>query len=72
MLLYISIAGGIFAVTLLISRRILMSLKVRQMIPGGLALPRVLLEGEAIPYGVAIAIGAIMLGNQLPLLGQYL
>jgi hypothetical protein len=32
-------------------------------------MPRVLLQGEPVPYGVGIAAGGIWLGMKLPLLG---
>lgn len=72
LLIYVSIAGGVFAIGLLAFRRILMGLRVSANHSEKIAIPRVLLVGEAIPYGVAIAIGSIITATQVPLLGRYL
>jgi len=66
MLLYIALAGGALAIALIVLRRAVtlatVSLRAR---PEAVALPRVLLERERVPYGVAIAAGAILAGYDL-------
>ena len=70
--IYIGVAGGTFALALIAARRLLMSLLVAQTVFESVTLPRLLLPGEQIPYGVAIAAGAILLGRGLPHLGLFL
>lgn len=69
---YVALCGGALAVSLLTMRRALLSLMVYQPSLGNVALPRLFLPGENIPYGVAIAAGSIILGNELPHLGLFL
>ena len=72
LVIYIGVAGGAFALALIVVRRLLMSLLVTQTVFDSVTLPRLLLLGEQIPYGVAIAGGAILLGRGLPHLGLFL
>ena len=71
-LVAMAIAGGVFSLVLLLLRRIFLSLRVKELLPRKLTVPRVLLVGEAVPYGVAIAAGAIFTGAHLPYLSAYL
>jgi prepilin peptidase CpaA len=61
-LVYASLAGGILALLLLMARRLMRGR------PGG---PQCLRTGESIPYGVAIAPAAILVGGFLPVLGRF-
>ncbi len=63
-----ALAGGAFALVLLILRFAIARLPAVRTAPDGNSLPRVLVSGERVPYGVAIACGAILLGLQLPYL----
>ena len=72
LLLYVAIAGGILAIGLIVMRKIIMSLGAANTRLAEVKLPRVLLEGEAVPYGLAIAPIAIYLGTKLPQLGAYI
>jgi hypothetical protein len=49
-----------------------MSVRVARSGEASATLPRLLLEGEAIPYGLAIGPSGIALGFSLPHLGAYL
>ncbi len=69
---YIGLIGGAFAFALILARRVLLSALVAQSMFDTVALPRLLLPGEQIPYGVAIAAAAILLGRGLPHLGLFL
>jgi len=60
-LVYVSLAGGILALLLLLARRILREHPI---------VPQVLRAGESIPYGLAIAPAAILVGGLLPALGS--
>jgi prepilin peptidase CpaA len=68
LLLYIALAGGALAVVLIIVRRVLFGLMTAASLTK-LAVPRMLLSGEPVPYGLAIAPSAIFLGTKLPQLG---
>jgi prepilin peptidase CpaA len=72
LVIYIGIAGGAFALALILVRRLLVSVLVAQTVYDSVTLPRLLLSGEKIPYGVAIAGGAVLLGRGLPQLGLFL
>ena len=72
LLFYVALAGGAFAVGLLVFRKVLLSLRSTSLIPETITLPRILLVGEAVPYGVAIAFGSILAGANLQYLGKYL
>jgi prepilin peptidase CpaA len=68
----VALAGGAFALVLLVLRLAIARLPVVRATPDGGSLPRVLVSGERVPYGVAIACGAILLGIQLPYLALQL
>ncbi|MFQ6017200.1 MAG: prepilin peptidase [Kiloniellaceae bacterium] len=72
LLLYVTLGGGALALTMMVLRRILMGLQVARPELGKVQFPRVLLDGEAIPYALAIAPSSIILGVNLPHLGGYL
>lgn len=65
-LVYASLAGGVLALLLILGRHLM---RARDE-AGGLALPQVLRRGESIPYGLAIAPAAILVGGLLPVLGS--
>jgi prepilin peptidase CpaA len=64
-LAYVSFAGGALALLLLTLRLAIARLAPERTAAG---LPRLLVRGERVPYGVAIAAGAMLLGLFLPLL----
>lgn len=66
-LAYIGLFGGALAIFLMFARRFTFMVLVNLPKTESLHLPKVLLKGEAIPYGVGIAIGAIWLSGLLPL-----
>lgn len=72
LLVYVALAGGALALALLALRRVVAAMRAAHPALGELAVPRVLRPGESIPYGVAIAAGAILLGGKLPHLGGFL
>ncbi len=72
LLLYVALVGGALAIILIVLRRLILSLRTASTGLGKIKIPRVLLEGEAVPYGLAIAPTAIYLGTQLPHLGAYI
>ncbi len=72
LLLYVSVAGGAVAIGLFVLRKLIISLRTVNTRLGEVKLPRVLLEGEAVPYGLAIAPIAVYLGTKLPQLGAYI
>jgi prepilin peptidase CpaA len=63
-LLWTALAGGALAMGLLFARRLTASWPV----PGPAWLQRLLTEGEGVPYGVAIAVGALMAFPESPVL----
>jgi prepilin peptidase CpaA len=65
-LVYASLAGGVVALLLVLARRILSERPAGQ--PG--ALPRVLRDGESVPYALAIAPAAILVGGFMPVIGR--
>ncbi len=69
LLLYVAVAGGVLAIGLIVLRKLIMSLGVANTRLAEVKLPRVLLNGEAVPYGLAIAPISIYLGTKLPQLG---
>ena len=69
LLLYITLAGGALAIGLMIVRRIIFALMTAGNSMSKFKVPRVLLTGEPVPYGLAIAPSAIFLGTKLPQLG---
>lgn len=68
----VSMAGGTLAFVLLISRYLTKSRVLANSPDAGTRIPRMFLMGEKIPYGVAIAGGAIPLALKLPHLALYL
>ena len=71
-LLYVALGGGALALGLMALRRILLGLQIALPRFGKIKLPRALLTAEPIPYGLAIAPGAIYLGDSLPHLGAFI
>ena len=71
-LVFVCVAGGVFALFMILLRKLVMGVLVLQPSAGRLPLPRILMTGEKIPYGVAIVFGGVMLGLELPYLGRYL
>ena len=69
LILGVALAGGALSLFLIILRRVIVSILVQSKSSENMALPRILLVGEAVPYGVGIAAGAIWLSSSLPLLG---
>ena len=72
LLLYVAIAGGVLAIGLIVMRKVIVSLGSANTRLAEIKLPRVLIDGEAVPYGLAIAPIAIYLGTKLPQLGAYI
>ncbi len=66
-LLFVVLCGGGLAVSLIIVRRLTLSLMVLRASPEQVALPRILVTNEMVPYGVAIAAAAVIVGRDLPL-----
>ena len=66
-LVYASLAGGVLALLLILARRLMRA----RAEAGGQGLPQVLRSGESIPYGLAIAPAAILVGGLLPVLGRF-
>jgi prepilin peptidase CpaA len=69
--LWIGLAGGVFALGLIVLRRLVSGVLVAQTFAETVTLPRLLLPGESIPYGVAIAAGGIWVARKLPHLGLF-
>lgn len=72
LLLMIALAGGALALGLLVLRRLLSGVLIAQTFRETVTLPRLLLPGEAIPYGIAIAAGGILVARKLPHLGLFM
>lgn len=72
LLLYVAIAGGVLAIVLIVMRKVIVSAGSASTRLAEIKLPRVLLDGEAVPYGLAIAPISIYLGTKLPQLGAYI
>ncbi len=68
-LFYFALAGGALALFLLVLRQVVSLLPVARPALAAGSLPRLLVKGEHIPYGVAISCGAVILGFGLPILG---
>lgn len=69
-LIYVAVIGGALSLVLIALRWIVQISLVRfASRPERITLPRLLIPGESIPYGVAIAVGAIPVMPSLPLLG---
>ena len=69
LLIFVAIIGGVLAVLLILLRRLLFLLGASFAPLGRLSLPKVLVTGEPVPYGIAIAAGGIWLSFYLPYLG---
>jgi prepilin peptidase CpaA len=69
-LLVVAFFGGVLAIALIVGRQIAVALLVQSWWKGGRALPRILVSGEAVPYGIAVAAGGIFVAGSLPLLGN--
>ncbi len=72
LLLYVAITGGVLAIGLIVLRRLIMGLGSANTRLAEVKLPRVLLEGEAVPYGLAIAPISIYIGTKLPQFDAYI
>ncbi len=68
-LVLVAVAGGVLALLLIVLRRVLFMGMASFAPLHGVQLPRILVTGEAVPYGVAIAGGGIWLAFTLPYLG---
>ena len=68
LLLYIAVAGGALAIGLIIVRRVLFGMMTAASLTK-IRVPRILLSGAPVPYGLAIAPSAIFIGTRLPQLG---
>jgi len=71
LILGVALAGGALSLFLIVLRRILVSVLVFLKASDNTTLPRILLVGEAVPYGVGIAAGAIWMSSSLPLLSGF-
>ncbi len=69
LLVMVAVAGGIIALLLIVLRRLLFYGLVSFGPSREVHLPRILVTGEPVPYGVAIAAGGIWLALTLPYLG---
>ncbi len=72
LLLYVAVAGGALAIGLIILRRLILALRTAWPKLAAAKFPRVLLQGEAVPYGLAIAPISVYIGTKLPQLGAYI
>ena len=70
LLLYIALAGGALAIGLIVLRKLLFGLMTASTALAKVPVPRVLLSGQPVPYGLAIGPSAIFLGSKLPQLGM--
>jgi prepilin peptidase CpaA len=71
-LVYVSLLGGALALGLLVLRRVIFSLQVSMANSENVTMPRLLLQGEPVPYGLAIAPAGIAIAYYLPHLGELL
>jgi prepilin peptidase CpaA len=71
-LIYVSLLGGGLALGLLVLRRVIFSLQVGIANGDSVTMPRLLIQGEPVPYGLAIAPAGIIVAYSLPHLGQLL
>ena len=66
LLLYIALSGGVMTILLLVVRRVTLALTVAlRRSPGEVTLPRILVNREKVPYGVAIATGAAIVAHSM-------
>lgn len=68
LLVYMSIAGGVLTLVLLVARHLKATLAPAAFSNGGTGAPNLFTKGAKIPYGVAIAYGALLIGLDLPYL----
>ncbi len=71
-LFIVALTGGALVLALLLLRRLVTGLLLYHSAPQTLTVPRILVNKEHVPYGVAIALPAIYLSTKLPLLGGFL
>jgi prepilin peptidase CpaA len=69
---YVAIAGAVLGLGLMVARSATASLLSHHPRGSAVALPRLLVWGEGIPYGVAIAAGSVVIAGDLPHLGLLL
>lgn len=67
-LVFVAALGGVVGIGLLMARRLVPGLLSYLPNTQTIVLPRVLLHGEAVPYGLAIAGAALLLAHRMPLL----
>jgi prepilin peptidase CpaA len=67
-LLIMAALGGVIAIGLLVARKFAPAVLSLLPDPHAVTLPRALLRGEAVPYGIAIAAAGLILAHRLPLL----
>lgn len=72
LLLYVALCGGAVAFFFIGLRHLALAIAIRWPRLGTGVVPRLLVVGEKIPYGVAIAIGSVIIGRSVPHLGPYL
>ena len=71
LLLAVALAGGALSVALIVIRHLIFSLAVVGGASGQVTLPKVLLKGSPVPYGLGIAAGGIWYGTQNSLFGFF-
>ncbi len=69
LLIVVALAGGALAIGLIVLRRVIAGLMIARSEIATLKVPRLLREGEPVPYALAIAPSSIYLGTMLPQLG---
>ncbi|WP_448188250.1 A24 family peptidase [Azospirillum sp. sgz301742] len=69
LMVLMAVLGGVVVVFLLVARRFLPQLLSMHPSAETLVLPRVFREGEAVPYGIAIGVAALMMTPELTALG---
>lgn len=67
-LAYILISGGVLAFGLIILRRVIESLLLLRPSGENVSIPKLFIPGEDVPYGAAIALGAVVYAPELSLL----
>ena len=71
LLLGVALSGGVLALALIAVRQLLFSMTLLKSDPGAIQLPKVLVKGSPVPYGVGIAAGGIWLGINNPIFGYF-
>lgn len=61
--LFVALGGGVLAISLILVRRLTLSLLVYLPVSDQVTLPRILVTNEKVPYGVAIVAGAVIIGR---------